>query len=63
MPLAQWNKTLDTNLTGGFLLVRAFLKRLVAVKESHGIEHEWLRNVAVVFIGSTGASLITLLPT
>ncbi|GHJ90042.1 hypothetical protein NliqN6_6444 [Naganishia liquefaciens] len=53
MSLAQWNKTLNTNLTGGFLIVRAFLKRLVAVKEEKGIDHEWLRNVAVVFIGST----------
>lgn len=56
MSLTQWNKTLETNLTGGFLVVRQYLKRLVAVREQYGINHEWLRNVAVIFIGSTGSS-------
>jgi NAD(P)-dependent dehydrogenase (short-subunit alcohol dehydrogenase family) len=54
MELAQWNRTLQTNLTGGFLVVREFLKRLVAVREEEGEGSEKLRNVAVVFVGSTG---------
>lgn len=54
MSLAQWNNTLDTNLTGGFLVVRQFLRRLVEVREKQGEGSEALRNVAVVFVGSTG---------
>jgi NAD(P)-dependent dehydrogenase (short-subunit alcohol dehydrogenase family) len=56
MSLVQWNKTLETNLTGGFLVVRQFLRRLVEVREKEGEGSEWLRNVAVVFVGSTGKS-------
>jgi hypothetical protein len=56
MSLAQWNRTLETNLTGGFLVVREFVKRLVRVKEEQGEDSEALRNVSVVFVGSTGES-------
>ncbi|KAI5450121.1 hypothetical protein NCC49_003748 [Naganishia albida] len=53
MSLAQWNRTLETNLTGGFLVVREFMRRLVRVRQEEGEGSEALRNVAVVFVGST----------
>ncbi|KAJ9116323.1 hypothetical protein QFC22_004763 [Naganishia vaughanmartiniae] len=53
MSLSQWNETLTTNLTGSFLVLRQFLARLAKVKEEQGIDSEWMRNVAVVLIGST----------
>jgi NAD(P)-dependent dehydrogenase (short-subunit alcohol dehydrogenase family) len=56
MSLAQWNRTVETNLTGGFLVVREFVKRLVRVRQEQGEGSEALRNVSVVFVGSTGES-------
>ncbi|KAJ9092957.1 hypothetical protein QFC19_008555 [Naganishia cerealis] len=53
MSLSQWNETLTTNLTGSFLVLRQFLARLAKVKEEQGADGEWMRNVAVVLIGST----------
>lgn len=49
MTLDQWNKTISTNLTSSFLLVREFLRRL----EGPDIPAETLDKVAVIFIGST----------
>jgi NAD(P)-dependent dehydrogenase (short-subunit alcohol dehydrogenase family) len=57
MSLTQWNETLTTNLTGSFLVIRQFLARLSKIKEEQGGDSEWMRNVAVVLIGSTGMSV------
>ncbi|KAJ9099144.1 hypothetical protein QFC21_004023 [Naganishia friedmannii] len=58
MSLSQWNETLTTNLTGSFLVIRQFLARLAKIKEEQGVDNDWMRNVAVVLIGSTGKSPI-----
>ncbi|KAF8751239.1 KR domain [Rhizoctonia solani] len=50
MDLAQWKRTLDVNLTGPFLLVREFLRRLRKPRRKFAPD---LSKVAVVVIGST----------
>jgi len=45
MTLSQWQNTLDTNLTGSFLLTREYLKQLKETKTTE--------NVAIVLVGST----------
>ncbi|EUC55014.1 3-ketoacyl-(acyl-carrier) reductase [Rhizoctonia solani AG-3 Rhs1AP] len=50
MDLAQWKRTLDVNLTGPFLLVREFLRRLRKPRRKYAPD---LSKVAVVVIGST----------
>ncbi|CED83111.1 Molecular chaperone (DnaJ superfamily) [Phaffia rhodozyma] len=47
MPLSEWNKTIGINLTGAFIMVKAFLKQLKYVEEKN--RHK----IAVVFVGST----------
>ncbi|CAE7175169.1 unnamed protein product [Rhizoctonia solani] len=50
MDLAQWKRTLDVNLTGPFLLVREFLRRLRKPRRKFAPD---LSKVAVIVIGST----------
>lgn len=47
MTLSQWKKTLTTNLTSTFLVIRAFLRQL------EGQPKEALDTAAIVLIGST----------
>ncbi|CAE6529101.1 unnamed protein product [Rhizoctonia solani] len=50
MDLAQWKRTLDVNLTGPFLLVREFLRRLRKPRRKFAPD---LSKVAIIVIGST----------
>ncbi|OCB88880.1 NAD-binding protein [Sanghuangporus baumii] len=49
MSLEQWNKTISTNLTSSFLIVREFLRRL----DKPGVPASTKEKVAVILIGST----------
>ena len=49
MTLEQWNKTISTNLTASFLIVREFLRRLDKPNVSESIRDR----ASVIFIGST----------
>ena len=49
MSLEQWNKTISTNLTSSFLIVREFLRRL----DQPGVSASTKEKVSVIFIGST----------
>ena len=48
--LEQWENTLRTNLTGSFLVVREFLKRVE--RYGHGIRDKG-KKIAIIFVGST----------
>ncbi|KAG8776280.1 hypothetical protein FRC12_001010 [Ceratobasidium sp. 428] len=50
MDLQQWNRTLGVNLTGPFLIVREFLRRLRKPRENFTSD---LSKVSVVVVGST----------
>ncbi|KAG8790183.1 hypothetical protein FRC12_012569 [Ceratobasidium sp. 428] len=50
MDLQQWKRTLDVNLTGPFLIVREFLRRLRKPRENFTSD---LSKVSVVVVGST----------
>lgn len=49
MSLEQWNKTISTNLTSSFLIIREFLNRLGRSSTSDVIREK----AAVVLVGST----------
>ncbi|KAL5520247.1 hypothetical protein ACEPAG_9460 [Sanghuangporus baumii] len=49
MSLEQWNKTISTNLTSSFLIVREYLRRL----DKPDVPASTKEKVAVIFIGST----------
>ncbi|KAH8110542.1 NAD-binding protein [Phellopilus nigrolimitatus] len=50
LSLEQWNKTLSTNLTSSFLVIREFLRRI----ESSQLDDSERDKVAVVLVGSVG---------
>ncbi|KAG9125222.1 hypothetical protein FRC07_008518 [Ceratobasidium sp. 392] len=50
MGLEQWRRTLDVNLTGPFLLVREFLRRLREPRQYYAPD---MSKVSIVVVGST----------
>ncbi|EJD05226.1 NAD-binding protein [Fomitiporia mediterranea MF3/22] len=53
MSLEQWNKTVSTNLTGSFLVIREFLRRLDKPEVSAATRDK----AAIVIIGSTAGKV------
>lgn len=53
MSLAQFEQTMNVNLTGSFLVIRAYLRRLGQIKERNGADDRALEHANVVLIGST----------
>jgi NAD(P)-dependent dehydrogenase (short-subunit alcohol dehydrogenase family) len=53
MSLAQWTKTIDTNLTSSFLVVREYLKNL----QKEVVTEEQKAKAAFLFIGSSAGKV------